>query len=1562
MKKTILVLSCLLLISVTAFCQYTPTKENLQARKTFEGFRFGIFLHWGIYSEFAQGEWYLNSGKLQQEEYQKAASCFYPIRFNADEWVKAIKDSGAKYITFTSRHHDGFSMWQTKESNYNIVDATPFKRDVIKELSEACQKEDIRLHLYYSILDWIREDYPLGRTGHDTGRTLRPDYESYFQFMKNQVRELLCNYKGIEGIWLDGYWDHDADSIPFNWRMEEFYQYIHTLKPTCLIGNNHHISPIEGEDFQMFERDLPGENKAGLSGQDISALPLEMCQTMNGMWGYKVADQDYKSTRELISLLVRAASKGSNLLLNIGPQPNGELPRAALDRLKGIGEWMKVHGETIYNTTKGEEYPWGVTTRKGLTIYAHVLEPTETISIPLAKEPMSVSVPYNYDSQQHLLTIPDVKQYDIIEIQTASNSRRVVFKTEPTGIPYRIPALAKCQNGDLIAIADYRYCKSDIGYGAIDIRYRTSHDNGDSWNEERVLADGNDQLTGNDWRYAFGDACVVADRESPNVVMFCVGGHVGFFQSGSDNPQHVVRFRSSDNGKTWDAGTCITEQIYGLYRQRNIGSPKAIFLTSGRILQSSQIKTGNYHRLYIAHPIRDGGVGVIFSDDFGETWQVLGNPEILPSGACDESVLEELPDGSVLLSVRTPGKRMINVFRYSDPSSATGHWDTEAAAKGITDVNACNGELLIVPAIRKADGRQVHIVLHSLPQSNERINVGFYYKEICSNDDYATSDAAAAHWEQGLQVSSTSSCYSTMLQLDDGSIALLYEENGQNGGYDIIFQKFSLEEITNDAYSTPLTQAQTLFGDSYDKTPTLFGDSYDKMPQPVDYVSTLVGTESKFSLSTGNTYPAIAMPWGMNFWVAQTGKMGDGWQYTYNADKIRGFKQTHQPSPWINDYGQFSLMPTVGERVFDETRRASWFSHKAETARPYYYQVYLADYDVLTELAPTERAAIFRFTFPETDQAHVVIDAFDKGSYVKVIPEKQTVIGYTTRNSGGVPDNFKNYFVIQFDHPFTDFATVQDSVFSSAQEMKAAHAGAVVSFKTRRGEIVCARVASSFISPEQAEQNLKEIGESSFEHVMQKGRDCWNKVLGRIEIEDDNPDHLRTFYSCLYRSVLFPRSFYEITAEGETVHYSPYNGEVRKGYMFTDTGFWDTFRCLFPLLNLVYPSMNREMQEGLVNTYLESGFLPEWASPGHRGCMVGNNSASIVADAYLKGLRNYDIETLWKAVIHGTEAVHPSVSSTGRIGYEYYNKLGYVPYDVKISENAARTLEYAYDDWCIYQLGKALGKSGKVINVFAQRAKNYQNLFDPETRLMRGKLQDGTFMKPFNPLKWGDAFTEGNSWHYTWSVFHDPQGLINLMGGKTVFNQMLDSVFALPPVFDDSYYGFPIHEIREMQIMNMGNYAHGNQPIQHMIYLYGYSGQPWKSQYWIRQVMDRLYTPYPDGYCGDEDNGQTSAWYVFSALGFYPVCPGSNQYVLGTPYFQKAVIHLENGQNIRIQSQGEGCYIQRMTLNDSDYQHNYLEHDTLLKGARINYVLDRTPNQQRGTADDDAPYSFSNQK
>lgn len=732
---------------------------------------------------------------------------------------------------------------------------------------------------------------------------------------------------------------------------------------------------------------------------------------------------------------------------------------------------------------------------------------------------------------------------------------------------------------------------------------------------------------------------------------------------------------------------------------------------------------------------------------------------------------------------------------------------------------------------------------------------------------------------------------------------------------------------------------------------------------PVELVNTLMGTDSEFKLSAGNTYPAIAIPWGMNFWTPQTRKMNDGWGYTYDDTKIQGIKQTHQPSPWINDYAAFSLMAVTGKIRFEGEERASWFSHKAEIAKPYYYSVYLADYDVTAEVTPTERSSVFRFTFPQSDSSFILIDAFDKGSMVKIIPSERKVIGYCRNNHGGVPANFHNYFIAVFDKEFTATHTWNgDKLNLNDVEEESDHVGAVLGFKTSKGEKINVTISSSFISPEQALINLsQEVGRKSFETVRSEAKAAWNKQLGRIRVEGGTDDQLRTFYSCLYRTLLFPRKFFEINSKNEIVHYSPYNGEVLPGYMFTDNGFWDTFRSLFPFLTLMYPDINSQIMEGLANTYKESGWLPEWASPGHRDCMIGSNSASLIADSYLKGIRGYDIETLYNAILKNTDSVGP-INSVGRLGAKYYNELGYVPYNVGINENVARTLEYAYADFCISRLAESLGRPQEEIDLFKKRAMNYKNVFDQGRKLMRGRNLDGSFQSPFSPYKWGDAFTEGNSWHYTWSVFQDINGLANLMGGKDYFTAKLDSVFQVPPVFDYSYYGIVIHEIREMQIMNMGNYAHGNQPIQHMIYLYNYSGEPWKTQMHVREVMDKLYNYCPDGYCGDEDNGQTSAWYVFSAVGFYPVTPGTDEYVFGSPLFKKTTIEFENGKKLTIDAPDnskENIYVGGIELNGKTIDKNFIRHNELQSGGILKLKMQNMPDKNRGTSVDAYPFSMS---
>ena len=398
MKHTILAvaLGCLSLTSLQAQ-KYQPTEANLKARQEFRDKKFGVFLHWGLYSMLATGEWTMTNKNLNYKEYAKLAGGFYPSRFDAAQWVSAIKASGAKYICFTTRHHEGFSMFDSRYTDFDIMDATPFRRDIVKELADECHKQGIGLHFYYSHIDWYREDAPWGRTGRGTGRPCSEgDWKSYYAFMNHQLTELLTRYGKVGAIWFDGWWDQD-ENPKFNWELPEQYALIHRLQPDCLIGNNHHQIPFEGEDIQIFERDLPGENKAGLSGQDVSDLPLETCETMNGMWGYKITDQDYKSAETLIHYLVKAAGKDANLLMNIGPQPNGELPAVALQRLSEVGQWLQTYGETIYGTRGGciAPHPWGVTTQKGNRLFVHILNLSDkALFLPLGDKKVKRAVDF----------------------------------------------------------------------------------------------------------------------------------------------------------------------------------------------------------------------------------------------------------------------------------------------------------------------------------------------------------------------------------------------------------------------------------------------------------------------------------------------------------------------------------------------------------------------------------------------------------------------------------------------------------------------------------------------------------------------------------------------------------------------------------------------------------------------------------------------------------------------------------------------------------------------------------------------------------------------------------------------------------------------------------------------------------------------------------------------------------------------------------------------------------------------------------------------------------------
>ena len=739
----------------------------------------------------------------------------------------------------------------------------------------------------------------------------------------------------------------------------------------------------------------------------------------------------------------------------------------------------------------------------------------------------------------------------------------------------------------------------------------------------------------------------------------------------------------------------------------------------------------------------------------------------------------------------------------------------------------------------------------------------------------------------------------------------------------------------------------------------------------VKYVNPLIGTDTSFELSNGNTYPAIARPWGMNFWTPQTGKMGDGWVYTYKSDQIIGFKQTHQPSPWINDYAAFSLMPSIGKLSVLENERKLKFDHENEKAEPHFYSVILHEINTKVEFTVTERSSFFKFNFPKNENSNVIIDAFFKNSEIKIFPNENKIIGIARNNSGGVPENFANYFVIKFNTPFKK-SGVWDGKgnIMSKKELIGEHVGAYVTFDTTNDVVVEAKVSSSFISHEQAWVNLnRELpDDKKFDEILSEGRRSWNNELSKIKVETDNTtkglsDKIK-FYSCFYRTILFPRQFHEYNKQGKQIHYSPYNGKILDGPLYTDNGFWDTFRAVFPFYTILYPEKLSEIIQGImVNPYKESGWLPEWSSPGHRDCMIGSNSASIIAEAFLKGIKNFDIDIAYEGIINSSENEGP-LSSVGRKGAFEYNNLGYIPFDSSINENVARTLEYAYNDFSIWKLAVELGRPKNEINLFKNRANNYKNVFDSSTNFMRGKLKNGDFQSPFIADAWGGAFTEGSSWHYTWSVLHDPQGLINLMGGRKDFVKKLDKVFTSEPTSDFTYYGFKIHEILEMELLNMGQYAHGNQPIQHAIYFYNYAQQPWKTQQKIRYVLDNLYGAEADGYCGDEDNGQTSAWFLFSSLGFYPVAPVTMEYVIGSPLFNYVEISLPNGKKFIIDSaenSNENIYIHNVKLNKKYYTKNWLHHNDITNGGRIMFNMKNKPNLNWGSSKSSVPYSMSNE-
>lgn len=728
----------------------------------------------------------------------------------------------------------------------------------------------------------------------------------------------------------------------------------------------------------------------------------------------------------------------------------------------------------------------------------------------------------------------------------------------------------------------------------------------------------------------------------------------------------------------------------------------------------------------------------------------------------------------------------------------------------------------------------------------------------------------------------------------------------------------------------------------------------------VKYVNTLQGTNSHWGLSYGNTYPTVGLPFAMHFWSAQTGKNGDGWKYQYSAETIRGFQQVHQCSPWMNDYAVFSLMPVAGDLVVNEDDRAMAFKHENEVAKPHYYKVSF-DNGTTTEISPVERGAHMRFSFPK-DDAFIVLDGYTKNSRVEILPEERKIVGWVD-NGRFVPANFKNYFVITFDQPFFSYGTWENrdnTVTKGGKEAEGAGKGAYLQFK--KGAVVQVKIASSYISLEQAERTMRnELGKfKRFEQTKDAAFKRWNTLLNRIQVEGGSEEDKATFYSCLFRASLFSREFFEYDENNKPYYYSPYDGKVHEGYMYTDNGFWDTFRAQFPLSNILHPAQQGRYMQALLSAQEQCGWLPSWSNPGETGGMIGNHAISLLVDAWVKGIRTFDAEQALEAYLHESTYKGPWGGANGRDGLNEYLSIGFVPYP-EYHESTAKTLEYAYDDFCGYQLAKSIGNKFYE-RVFERQMMNYRNVFDTTKNFMRGRMKNGDWVPDFDPIEWGGPFTEGNAWQYTWSVFHDVEGLIRLMGGEDVFVTKLDSLFSMPSDYKVGTYKQTIHEMKEMVLANMGQYAHGNQPVQHATYLYNYARQPWKTQKRVREVMKKLYNATENGFPGDEDQGQTSSWFVLSALGIYSVCPGTDQYVIGSPLFKKATITLEDGKKFvitAVDNSDKNVYIKAATLNGLPYSKNWITYDDIVNGGELEFQMSDQPAMDRGVEDGDKPFSLS---
>jgi len=717
----------------------------------------------------------------------------------------------------------------------------------------------------------------------------------------------------------------------------------------------------------------------------------------------------------------------------------------------------------------------------------------------------------------------------------------------------------------------------------------------------------------------------------------------------------------------------------------------------------------------------------------------------------------------------------------------------------------------------------------------------------------------------------------------------------------------------------------------------------------IRYVNPLQGTDSVFEFSTGNTLPLVSRPFGMASWCPQTTSDGERWIFHPSDRWFYGLRLTHQPSPWISDYGRLALMPTTGPLRPAPRDRASSFIPDEMVIEPSYLRVDLLRSQTTLELAPTTRCAVLRLSFRDRDEPRLVLAPFPGESSVRI--DGRRISGYTRSNNGGVPDNFAQYFVLELDCDIDDFGVFgPDFTTRSAETETGEQVGCYAGLALPESGVVNVRIGTSFISVEQALLNVAtEIGDTDFDSVRAAAETDWEDQLGRIEVEDDDETKLATFYTCLYRTFLFPHTWHEYDSAGLQVHFSPGNGKIVPGPMYCDVGFWDVFRTSLPLYSVLMPDLLGEMIQGWVNFYRESGALPRWLSPGERHAMPGTLIDVVIADAYAKGIDNFDVALAYQALRGHAFADRP--------GTPDYLRRGYLPHD-KYGESVSNTLDYLYGDFSISELARRLGH-GDDAQTLSQRAGNYALLFDSSIGFMRGRNDDGSWQQPFDSLRWGDPFCEGSVWQCGWAVPYDIRGLAGLMGGADALVGRLDELMTMPATFKVGSYGYEIHEMSEMAAGGLGQFAISNQPSFHIPFMYAALGRPDRTQYWVRRTLAHSFSAEPDGLPGDEDNGSLAAWYVWGALGLYPLCPGVPEYVFGSPLFRRVTVHLPGDRELVIEADvPEHSYWSEVSVNGVAHDRLVLSHADVMAGGTVHFTMSAEP-VARAYSADQLPYSLS---